>query len=377
MRGLWRTRDGELSPEQRARLAEYRARWRAIVDSTAPADRPTAAEGVREMYRAAGLAEPRTIVWGSGPRDLLRDWQETWSKRSAGRNLRYALIDEAASRAANTVAPRFGRGARHNIWEGLRLGRPTAADLAVTEAVTTATVVPAGGIWWPLRLGRRLGSRRKPSMPSLRDGGAGQHDLGWLGAYEYLHDICGLEGETGSLSGLWKIAKSAGWVVPHERVCWLTERHDVLKVDTQGRLHDKEGPALHYPDGWQVHMWKGVRVPATLLERPDRITVRMIDREPDPVLRRCLIEIMTPQRFIESGGATRVSQDDTGVLWRKLWWGFDAWAAVEVVNGTPELDGSLKHYFLQVPPHVRSAKEAVAWTYGMTASEYGRLRLRT
>ena len=89
-----------------------------------------------------------------------------------------------------------------------------------------------------------------------------------------------------------------------------------------------------------------------------------------------MIEVMTPERFIALGGATKVAHCEAGTLWRKTWWG-DAWAAVEVVNGTPEPDGSSKHYFLQVPSHMRSARQAVAWTYGMPERQYARLSLRT
>ena len=43
----------------------------------------------------------------------------------------------------------------------------------------------------------------------------------------------------------------------------------------------------------------------------------------------------------------------------------EAWAAVDVTNGSPEPDGTYKHYFLQVPATVRTAREGVAWTYGL------------
>ena len=43
---------------------------------------------------------------------------------------------------------------------------------------------------------------------------------------------------------------------------------------------------------------------------------------------------------------------------------------VEVRNSTPEPDGSRKTYFLRVPPTVRTAREAVAWTFGLGAVEY-------
>jgi hypothetical protein len=43
---------------------------------------------------------------------------------------------------------------------------------------------------------------------------------------------------------------------------------------------------------------------------------------------------------------------------------------VEVVNSTPEPDGSRKTYFLRVPPTIETAREAVAWTFGLGAVDY-------
>src|SRR6476661_982483 len=39
----------------------------------------------------------------------------------------------------------------------------------------------------------------------------------------------------------------------------------------------------------------------------------------DPVLRDCMIDIMTPERFIKTCGPVRIVEDETGILWRKLW----------------------------------------------------------
>ena len=91
-----------------------------------------------------------------------------------------------------------------------------------------------------------------------------------------------------------------------------------------------------------------------------------------------MIEIMTPERYVANGGAVRVAEDETGILWRKTWWAtIDTWAAIEVINGTPEPDGTRKRYFLQVPGHLQIPREAVAWTYGMTAAEYAQITIRT
>jgi hypothetical protein len=94
-----------------------------------------------------------------------------------------------------------------------------------------------------------------------------------------------------------------------------------------------------------------------------------------------MIEIMTPERFIKSGGPQRVAEDESGILWRKFW-GYrgvtvGSWTAVEVTDGTSGPDGARKRYFLRVPSRMRTAREAVAWTYGLADDQYAQLELRT
>lgn len=43
---------------------------------------------------------------------------------------------------------------------------------------------------------------------------------------------------------------------------------------------------------------------------------------------------------------------------------------VKVVNSTPELDGSFKDYFLRVPPTMKRARQAVAWTFDVPEDDY-------
>jgi hypothetical protein len=183
------------------------------------------------------------------------------------------------------------------------------------------------------------------------------------------------------MQGIWRIARSAGWIVPHERVCWVSERPSVLRADATARLHCADGPALQYPDGWCLHAWKGVEVPPWMIENPEKVTIGAVSDLIDPVLRNTMIEIMTPERFVRMGGANRVAEDETGVLWRRLW-GYrrvtiGSWTAVEVENGTPEADGTHRHHVLRVPSRMRTAREAVAWTYGLTAERYAELDVRT
>ena len=377
----------QLSDEQKSRLASYRQRWLQAQCAVTPADRPAAEAGMRRAYLAAGLAPPRRFEWCAGPRELAGRWrQEAYAKGGngasaanggLGRNLRGELFDNPFSRTVAAVERACGRAMRQAVAEGMRLGRPSVLGSAVMAATLQGIEEPAAR---PLLRFRFWGSRRNyPGLAQLtfRQSGYSAHELGWLGSYQFLHDECELSEATAGLAGQWQAAAHFGWIVPHEHVCYLSERHHVLTSDATERLHCADGPALAYHDGMAASFWKGVAVPANLIEHPDRITARAIDRELDPVVRRCMIDIITPARYIATGSAVRVGEDETGVLWRKLWWGFDAWAAVEVENGTPESDGTRKHYFLQVPPTVRTAREAVAWTYGLSEHQYAQLKLRT
>jgi len=168
-------------------------------------------------------------------------------------------------------------------------------------------------------------------------------------------------------------------MLPHENICWLSELPETLSTDPTGRLHSGKTAALQFSDGFKIYAWKGIVIPDWIVTRPDLVTVRSIDRQPNPWIRRCMIEIMTPETYIALGGATCVSRDGTGKLWRRQWWGpgDDSWAAVEVLNGSAEPDGTYKRYYLQVPANVRTAREAVAWTYGLTDSQYANLVVRT
>ena len=358
-----------LAPEQIATLRLYSDRWRAIRRSTQPADRSSAEDAVRLAYSAAGLDPPQRIEWCRGPIELAE--LAAHASRDHGANVASFVIHGVNARAASAIKRRVHYRVQVAVANAFA---PDTVTRAVTEAVARIAGRQRRPFWQRLRQALSWsGSRDQLSRRPV-----GQHELAWLGIYEYFHDVCGFQAETEALQGLWQFAKNAGWILPQERICWLAERPSVLRVDARGRLHSATGPALQFLDGSSFYAWKGIEVPARIIERSEQISTHAIDKEPDVRIRHCMIEIMTPQRYVANGGAIKVAEDETGILWRKTWWSsVDAWAAVEVMNGTPEPDGARKRYFLQVPSHLQTPREAVAWTYGLTAGEYTRLAIRT
>lgn len=369
-----------LTALQTAMLSEHRERWAVVRLDTAPGDRGSAENGVERAYTAAGLRPPERVEWCRGPLELASSWEYAAADGQPGANVRAVVLGHVRERAEAAIRRRLSP----SVWSKVIAGLRTANAEAVSSAVDRAVVVAARQRRAPLsyrisRVVRSLKRLRWPArgLPAFERAGFGPSSLDWVAAMEFAHAACGLEIEAEPVRGLWMLAAHTGWVLPHERVCWLSERATLLAHDAGGRLHCATGPSLAFGDGWTIHAWKGVEVPAHVIERSGSITVADIDREPDIFVRRCMIEIMGVSRFLELGGASKVAQDATGTLWRKTWFAGDSWAAVEVVNGTPEPDGTYRRYVLQVPPEMPTARAAVAWTYGLTEHQYGRLTLRT
>jgi hypothetical protein len=150
----------------------------------------------------------------------------------------------------------------------------------------------------------------------------------------------------------------------------VSERLSALHQDEAGRLDNGEGPALAYPDGFALHAWRGMPVPADFLTELADLTPRRIHTEGNAELRRVMLEYYGYDRYLKDSDAQPLHRDETGTLWRIDLVGDEPLVMVEVLNSTPEPDGTHRTYWLRVPPATRTAKEGVAWTFGVTAEEY-------
>ena len=128
--------------------------------------------------------------------------------------------------------------------------------------------------------------------------------------------------------------------------------------------------------GFTIHAWHGVSVDAAVIEDPASISLKAIDNERNAERRRVLVERYGLDRLVREGQCKLRHEDETGRLWQRSMGMIDSWrhdeamVMVEVLNSTPEPDGTRKTYFLRVPPRTQTAREGVAWTFGLTADEY-------
>lgn len=160
------------------------------------------------------------------------------------------------------------------------------------------------------------------------------------------------------------------WIWAFVGIGIQTKIPDAVPVDRRNRVHREDGPAVQYDDGWGAFLLHGVVVPKNAVMAPTTISVAQIEAERNTEVRRVLIEQMGPVKYVELSGAVEVSKDRFGVLLRKEVAGEEPIMVVRVVNSTPEPDGSKKTYWLRCPPTMRTAKEALAWSFGLLETEY-------
>ena len=150
-------------------------------------------------------------------------------------------------------------------------------------------------------------------------------------------------------------------------VCFICEPALALHRDDQFRFHCVNGPAIQYKDEYESYFWHNTRVPASAIN--GEVNVDLISNERNLEVMRVLLERYGIERYLVESGAVCFHEDDTGSLYR-MEKEHDTLAFVGVTNSTPEVDGTFKRYFLQVPPTVGTAREAVAWTFNMSANDY-------
>ena len=177
------------------------------------------------------------------------------------------------------------------------------------------------------------------------------------------NNLCALsEHLNNTLDQILTLLNSATACLFFETICFIYAKPTELFLDSAGRLHHEEKAATEFIDGTKYFVWHGVEVPEDVIMHPHKIKVKGIENERNVEIRRIMIERYGLNNFIRDSAARVVQRDEFGTLYRKELPGEEPVVVVRVENSTAEHDGEYKNYYLRVPPHIQTAREAVAWT---------------
>lgn len=149
-----------------------------------------------------------------------------------------------------------------------------------------------------------------------------------------------------------------------EKACFVSERPLYIHCD-QFHLHHQTGPAFEYADGFKGYAFRGTPLSAELMENKSTITVEQIKAETNLEIRSAMLSLYGESRFLTDSGATLVHEDETGSLFRTEIPNDEPLLMVRVQDPETTKSGEQKTYYLRVPPTMETARQAVAWTFGM------------
>jgi hypothetical protein len=402
----------KLTAEQEALLPVVRDKWLASGLSTQPANRAEAERGVRLAYQAAGLELPQFILWAQSP--YAGAWMQAIAPGIIETALRAAKMPktkaQVGAQVGAQVRDQVGDQVGAQVWDqvGAQVGDQVGAQVwAQVGAQVRAQV--GDQVWDQVgaqvgdqvgdqvgaqvrdQVGAQVGAQVRDQVdPEIRSrlndwsrATSWSYDVYWSSWIDAMKQL-GVQG-LGPWEGQSLVAHNAFWLWTYKGFAVLSERPTVLKRDPQRRLHSERGPAVQWPDGWGFHAWHGTRVPEWVTEQP---TPEAIFAESNTEIRRCAIEALGWDQFIDASGMTPVSASvpDPGndpqslTLYDlpkdlKNMYGEPA-RVLLCTNGSVERDGTRHRFGLIVPAKHNDPIAAAADLYGVTTAQYRKLEVR-
>ena len=196
----------------------------------------------------------------------------------------------------------------------------------------------------------------------------GSNTADWVSFYSFMKEVVGVK-NIDILEGLYQMTLSCGWTTILGDHCIIQDRPKSIKLDEQNRAHCENGPAIEYRDGFSVMCWHGTRFPREWIL--NGISASEALKVDNSELRRVACEIVGWQNILEQLNYQVIEKDEDPMIG----------TLVEVDLPVSEDESSLekflmvqcgtgRNFALPVPPDMKTALQANAWTYGLEAHEY-------
>jgi len=158
---------------------------------------------------------------------------------------------------------------------------------------------------------------------------------------------------------------AAGWVMPYTNICFLSQRPQHLELDENEQLHCETGPAMIYPDGFEVHAWHGTVFPEEWIKTKPTAQEALYWRNIEQ--RRVAFEMLGWETILGELDCVSLDKDknpEIGELVSVKIPGIGEDRFLRVTCGTG------RNFTLPVPPDMTTARQANAWTWGLSADQY-------
>ena len=167
-------------------------------------------------------------------------------------------------------------------------------------------------------------------------------------------------------------ASSLWW--PYETLAIVCEPPISLSTDARQLPHAEEGPCVQWPNGWGAFAWHGTPIPPAWMTHKEALTPATVFAQANAELRRAGCEICGWNNLLKTLKAKLIDRDpdpQIGELIEVRLPRIGRSRFLRVLCGTGRL------FALPVPPGMRTALEANAWTYQIPPDLMRRKEFRT
>lgn len=238
-----------------------------------------------------------------------------------------------------------------------------AAEKGAKLAYELAGLTPPKKItWFESPLAGAVYAAKKLDQHSFPQAIYGNHEAGWLSFYDFLEDH-GID--CNIVEGVKQVALNAGWWWALSDEIVMTDRPVELHLDNEGRLHNQTGPSIKYADGFALYNWHGTEVPQEWILDPGSIDPKTALTWSNIEQRRCAAEILGWNKILSTLNPKVVDTDPDEMIGELL--------EVDLPDSKGEKFlrvrcGTGRTFCLPVPPEMKTALEANAWTYGVDSA---------
>ena len=96
----------------------------------------------------------------------------------------------------------------------------------------------------------------------------GNHWTYWVGFYDFIFNELFVEKikEYASFTKYLNAVQEVHLFIPFENIVFISDNPTSITLDSQGRLHHEEAPAMMYEDGYSLFYMNGIQVPKRFIE---------------------------------------------------------------------------------------------------------------
>jgi hypothetical protein len=203
----------------------------------------------------------------------------------------------------------------------------------------------------------------------------GSQDLYWIAWGRFAQHIgVELAPETDKrLSIMERIGEECEWWWPYENIVVACQKPIAVRWDDRRRLHAEGRPAIEYADGYSLFAWHGVAVPEKWITEKAITPHEALTRE-NMEQRRAACEIIGWATILDQLKGETIDKNanpEIGELIRVTIPDIGDEQFLRVRCGTGRI------FAIPMPPHIKTAAEGNAWSYGFNNPDDYQLEIRT